>query len=457
MIRDQSYAVEPINAVRTHPKNAKRGDLEAIEASIAASGFYGSILVQRTTGLIIVGNHRWRAMHSRGALEIPVTRVECTDVEAERMAAADNRTSDLGGYDSKALVEQLERIAAGSPAGLAGTGYSGEDFAALEAELKALAASNVAIVDGDTVATGGPQEDDEDLESLQVPSDPITKRGDLWLLGEHRVLCGDSFNAVDRKILFRGELADLVLMDPPYAIYGSSTGIGADIADDKMVRPFFEQLFRAARAGLREFGHLYVCCDWRSWSAIWDSARQAQITGKNCIVWDKGGGGLGSMYANCYELIGFFARLPAATAMRSTTRRGQRTVMQPNIARFNRVSGKEREHNAAKPVALFEWLIGNSSDPGELVADYFLGSGTTVVAAEKTKRRCYGFEIEPKIMDVVVARWERLTGGRARRVPAEEMASMRKSVAPPPIEEKDQATVDDAPPVAHLEVVGGSP
>lgn len=427
MIRNKRYAEVGIDTIQAHPKNARRGDLEAIEASIATNGFYGAVVVQDSSGRIMVGNHRWRAARARGMRTIPVIFVDCADIEAERIAVADNRVGDLGSYDQTALLEQLERIAE-QEGSLAGTGYSEEDFAAIEAEMAELAGA----ADADEESTDDGASQDDDLDSLNVPSEPITKAGDLWLLGDHKLLCGDCFDAANRKIVFRGELADLVVTDPPYAIFGSSTGIGADIADDKMIRPFFERMFWFIAHSVREFAHIYTCCDWRTYATIWNAAKGAGLSPKNCLVWDKNSSGLGSSYANAHEFISFFARLPPPTSMKSTTRRGQRTVLAPNVARHNRVSGTEREHNAAKPVPLLEWLIGNSSDQGELVADFFIGSGSTMVAAERSKRRCYGFEIERKHCDITVARWERVTGQRARRVPAEEVAAARKSVVPEP-------------------------
>lgn len=451
-IREQRYAVEPIHNATPHPKNAKRGDLEAIEASIAVNGFFGAIYVQDSTGLIVVGNHRWRAAVNRGATEIPVIRIVCSDIEAERMAVADNRTAELGTYDQAALLEQLERIAADADGSLAGTGFSDEAFAALEAEVAELVGGDTGGDDGDDAdASGdgdaGGSDADDDLAKLRVPTEPITKRGDLWLLGEHRLLCGDTFDAEDRKRLLGNETIDLVLMDPPFAIYGSSTGIGTDIADDKMIQPFFENLFRIVRASVKEFAHVYTCCDWRSYATLWNTAKLAGLTAKNCIIWDKGSSGLGSNYANTYEMIFYSARLPPPTAMKSTTKRGQRTVYAPNVARYNRVTGAEREHNAAKPVALFEWFIGNSSDAGDLVVDFFGGSGTTIIAAEKTKRRACAMEMEPKYCDIIVARWERLTGRRAQRVPSGEAAP----VPPTTRKRKAKAAAEDAPPAPEPE------
>lgn len=428
-LREQTYAVEAIDEVKPHPANSRRGDLEAIEGSMAANGIFGAVYAQvrrdGTKGPVIAGNHRVRAAKNAGATHIPVIRIVCTDIEAERMARADNRTHDLGeGDDPELLLASLQRIADEGDGSLEGTGYTDLDLAALEAE--------VAALDDDEADGGGASEDDdakpdEGDETWHVPEEPITELGDVWILGEHRVMCGDTMRLENRRELFGRETVSLVLTDPPYAIYGSSTGIGADIADDKMVRPFFDALSRMIAKTVKVFGHVYVCCDWRTYAIIFESNKAAKLSPKNCIVWDKGGG-LGSSYANCHEFISFFAKLPPPTAMKSSTQRGQRTVLAPNVMKYNRVVRDEREHNAAKPVGMFEWLIGNSSDVGDLVADFFLGSGTTVIAAEKTGRRCYGFELEPKYCDVIVARWERLTGKKATRVAAKDRAPTSRAL-----------------------------
>jgi DNA modification methylase len=213
-----------------------------------------------------------------------------------------------------------------------------------------------------------------------------------------------------------GEYADLVCTDPPFAIYGSSTGIGADIADDKMVRPFFERVLKQLARVVPDFGHIYVFCDWRSWGAIWDSAKRAQLSPKNLLVWDKGNGGLGGMYANCHELVGFFAKLPPPKSMKSGKEAGERCVFAPNILRYARASGEERNHNASKPVELVRELIRNSSDKGAVVLDLFNGGGTTLIACEREGRRYRGLDIEPREVDKTIRRWEKLTGGRAERV-----------------------------------------
>jgi DNA modification methylase len=243
---------------------------------------------------------------------------------------------------------------------------------------------------------------------------PVARAGDLWLMGEHRLYVGDTFNADDRALLLPGGmLGDCVVTDPPYAIYGSSTGIGADISDDKMVRPFFEAMARALANSVREFAHIYACCDWRSYATLWGGFKEARLSPKNCVVWDKGSAGLGNSYANTHEFVAFFARLPPQKAMQSNARRGQRPVHRPNIFRCNRVTGEERQHNAAKPVALLTFLIENSTDEGELVLDLFAGSGSTLIACQATGRRCAAMEIEPRYADTTVRRWQAFTGLQA--------------------------------------------
>ena len=220
------------------------------------------------------------------------------------------------------------------------------------------------------------------------------------------------------KALTRSKRAHMVLTDPPYAIYGSSTGVGSDIADDAMIRPFFEAMWRLIAGHVVMFAHCYVHCDWRSWASLWDAAKRSGVEPRNMIVWDKGSSGLGNNYANTHELIAFFARLPPQVTVTSHRAAGQRQVLRPNIVRHPRPTGDERLHNAAKPVALLVELIENSTDPGHTVLDPFAGSGPVVIAADIAGRTCWAAEKEATMCDVIVARWSRVTGGTPEREPA---------------------------------------
>lgn len=389
---DLNVVVVPVVDLVPDPENARKHsakNLDAIAGSLRLFGQRRPLVVHGQ--VVIAGNGTLEAAKSLGWTHVAITRTpaDWSVEQARAYALADNRTAELADWDDRILADQLVELDA-----------VGWDVASLGFE-----------------ALNPPTDPEPEQDDVpEPPKEPITRPGDLWVLGEHRVLCGDSFDEQDRARLICQDKIALAAMDPPYAIYGSSTGIGADIADDKMVRPFFENLARVVAGALPTFGHAYFCTDWRSWSALWEGAKRGGLTPKNMLVWDKGGGGMGNMYAQTHELIGFYVKQPPARSMKSNEQTGQRQVLRPNLLRFNRVTGDERQHNAAKPVGLMEELIGNSSDAGDVVLDLFGGSGSTLMAADNLGRRALVMEMEPKYVDVIVARWERHTGQLAERV-----------------------------------------
>jgi len=185
-----------------HPDNPRRGDVEAIRASIRANGFYGALVVQRSSGFILAGNHRFMAAEAEGLDRVPVIYVDAGDDDAKAILVGDNRLSDLAENDPVLLAALLQAIQAGEQ-GLAGTGYSDDDLA----ELLAQAAEGI---DGEDEGLAG-----ED-EVPEPPDGPVSEPGDLWLLGDHRLLCGDSTNPDDVKRLMNDERALLFATDPPY-------------------------------------------------------------------------------------------------------------------------------------------------------------------------------------------------------------------------------------------------
>jgi DNA modification methylase len=355
------------------------------------------------TGEVYAGNMRLRAAEQLGADwrreaygedGVPAVLEALTD-EAKRARAVRDNVSG-GEWQEQELAELIY--------GLNGK-VDLESLAMPPAEIQTLIRQ---------VANSGPEKGNAIPE---LPDVPDTHPGDLYLLGEHRLLCGDTTVDADVATLMGEDLAAMVLTDPPYAIYGSSTGVSSDVADDKMVRPFFEALLRVAVERVDWFGHVYVHCDWRSWPALWDSARRVRmLEPKNLLVWDKGGSGLGSNYANTYELIGYFAKIAEGGTMRLSRPKGQRAVLHPNLMRHPRPEGVERMHNAAKPVGLLQDLVRNSSDLQDIVLDLFAGSGSTLVAAHREHRRCYSMEIDPRWCDVIVARSRAAGVGKTMRV-----------------------------------------
>ena len=225
------------------------------------------------------------------------------------------------------------------------------------------------------------------------PPEPITQPGDIWELDDHLVICADALS-LDLVAVNAGNPVDLILTDPPYAIFGSSTGVASDVADDRMVRPFFQAIARRAALSLPPYGHAYVHCDWRSWAALWEGFRLGGLAMRNMIVWDKGSPGHGHNYMGAHELIAFAQNVPRHTAG-SDSHGAHRPVYSSNILRVPRPRGADRLHNAAKPLALLEPLIASSTDRGDTVGDLFAGSGSVLLAAHNLGRRAVVVDIDP--------------------------------------------------------------
>ena len=410
------------NNPRTHPKR----QLEQLAASILRFGFVNPILV--SGGKIRAGHGRLAAARmieddNPGTFPdgLPVVELDhLSETEARAYLVADNRLAELSGWDEEALeteLRELEAIGSESGDALEGLGFS-------EGELERILSVDIPGQEG---GGGGGAGGLDDLDALEEPDEATAKLGDVWRCGDHVVVCGDSLDDATIRGAIDGKRLALVVTDPPYAIYGSSTGVGADVADDRMVRPFFKKVLKLADRVLEWFGHAYVFCDWRSWPAWHECSRSvATLEVKNVLVWDKKNSGLGSNYANGYELAGFLHRIPPKEHVFKKTATGIRSVHASNVLRFGRTGqgagfeadheDRERFHNAQKPVDLLRELLRNSSDHGQRVFDPFLGSGSTLIAAELEERRCVGIEIEPRRVDVSIARWERLTGRKAELV-----------------------------------------
>lgn len=438
----------PLDALLKAPRNPKLHNQVGITKAINRFGYVDPIVMDERSGHMSAGHGRLESLeklHKAGKKPpgrlkvgpdgkwwVPVLRGISFKNDDEAMAylLAANKLPESGGWD----VEDVALIARqfdDNKISFDGIGFDPAELSAMlpsddKAGQGAGAAAGVSQQPSNTPPATTPPAGPDPLDDYgDPPEKPITQPGDMWELGDHRLLCGDSTDDEQVDRLIGGRRVHMVLTDPPFAIYGSSTGIGADIADDKMVRPFFEKVLRTCFRVVPLFAHVYVNTDWRSWAAMWEAAKRSGLSAKNCIVWDKGSAGLGSNYANCYELVGYFVKLPAAKAMKSSAPTGQRQVHKPNIMRVGRVMGKEREHNAAKPVALLSEFIKNGSDTGQVVLDLFGGSGSTMLAAEKEGRTALLMEVEPKWADVIVKRWERHTGRKAKRVPVGDQRSDR--------------------------------
>jgi len=360
----------PIENLHPDPANARKHNeknLDAIKASLAAYGQRKPIVVQRQGMIVRAGNGTLQAAKALGWKRIAAVIVDEDNSTAAQFAIADNRTAELAEWDNETLATLLD-------------GWDKETREALAFDEE----------DIDELMRGlEPNEVVED-EVPEVPVDPITKPGDLWILGEHRVLCGDSTKNEDVERLMEGEKVDLLLTDPPYGIgYGKRGFSGSHGWTDYGVvewdtqRPakqtIVDALGRAHRAII--WGGNYFC-DYVKPSMGW-------------LVWDKG-------QRN-------FSLADCELAWRSE----QKAARVLTYARAKALQDG-KQHPTQKPVALMAWCLELEAE-SKSIHDPFLGSGTTLIAAEQLGRKCYGMEISPAYCDVIVKRWETLTGKKAVR------------------------------------------
>lgn len=384
----------PLN-FRLHPEQQRA----VVNASVRELGWLKGVIANRQTGHVVDGHERVEDAIARGDATVPVQWVDLTPEEERLALAILDPSSELAVRDDEATLALLAQVET-----------SDDALGALLAQMAEEAGAEPAG------GAGGDGEAEEEVANV-TRAEPVTRRGDRIRLGRHVLYCGDSTVEEDVDALLEGKRPDVMFTDPPYAIYGSSTGIATDITDDKMVRPFFLSILRQGQRVLKSFGHFYICCDWRSYPSWWEVAKGTGLVPKNAIVWDKNGAGLGSNYANTHEWIFFGSSIPMRQQMTQKIT-GLRSVFDANVWRFNRVPSSKadpRLHNAQKPVDMVRRALKNSSDEGGTVLDLFGGSGTTLIAAEEEDRTAFVMEIEPRWCDVIVERWERKTGLKADR------------------------------------------
>lgn len=384
----------PTENLRPYRRNPRRGDIPAIAESLRVNGQYRPIVVNRRTMEVLAGNHTLRAAKEIGWAKIAATFVDCTEEQAKRIALADNRTNDLASYDAEALVELL-----GELPDLDGTGYDQE---ALDALLDQL--------------------DPEPLVEEEVPPlspKPRTRPGDFYRLGDHRLLCGDARDAAAYGRLLGDGHAHVLWTDPPYGVsYQGKTKARLRIENDcgDGLRSLLEDSFNAIDGALVDGAPLYVAAPGGGLLLTFAEAfLAADWELRQTLVWVKDAMVLGrSDYHYRHEQL-----LYGYKSGKGRLGRGGRgwhgTDAETSVFEVERPRAS-REHPTMKPPELIEAALRNSSRRCEIVLDPFAGSGSTLVAAERSGRRAYLIELDPRYCDVIVERYERLTGQRAERI-----------------------------------------
>ena len=367
---------DPANARKHEAKN-----LDAIKGSLARFGQQKPIVVG-SKGVIIAGNGTLAAARSLGWEKIDVVYTDLTGTDATAFAIADNRTSELAEWDAGVLSETLKSLQE-MDFDLGSIGFDADDLAAL-------------------IATPEPPEGLTDPDAVPENVETRCKPGDLWVLGTHRLLCGDSTNVQHVERLMGGEKADMVFTDPPYGIdfqsnHRKKTPQFDRLANDDVILDIGPVLW----AVMADNSAAYICTRWDVYPKWIEQL--ASFSLKNCVVWFKRGGGLGDLknaYSPNHEFI--------IVAHKGTSPlRGKR---RPDVWEIGRDNVSEYAHPTQKPVDLSAFAIDSHSDRDSRVLDLFLGSGSTLIACHKTQRRCFGMEIDPKYCDVILARWEAFTG-----------------------------------------------
>ncbi len=387
--------VVPLESVTLHPRNPRLGSVAAIAESLRRFGQRKPIVVQASTLYVVAGNHLVAAARSLGWTEIAANVQDMDDAEATAYMLADNRTADLGGYDDALLAEILKEQA--GSLNLLGTGYTEDDLAALFRGL-------------DTEPARG----DPDAVPERPPAkDLYVRTGDLWALGPHRLLVGDAQD--DRAVarLAGGRPVDMVWTDPPYGVdYEGGSRKRERIANDALDGPGLQLLISSVLrlAPLRAGGAFYCMTPTGSkFVNFLLGLRAAELDVKQLLVWVKDRYSPGRAdYHTRHEAFAYGWR-PGATH-HFVDDRTQDTVWE--IER----PGRSIHHPTTKPTELVARAIRNSTRPGERVYDPFLGSGTTLIAAEMTGRVCVGMEIKPAFAQVAIERWQAYGGHRATRL-----------------------------------------
>lgn len=387
-----------ISDLSTYHKNPRRGDVDTIAESLKARGQYRPIVVNIGTHAshdyeILAGNHTYLAAKKLGWKTIQATTVDVDDDQAAQIVLADNRLADLGGYDDETLSALLSDVSS-----LDGLGWSQDDVDELAAALE-------------------PERDDSEVEDVEVPDDAPqrVKRGEIWVLGEHRLMCGDSTKPEDMRKLLGGGEADLWLTDPPYnvAIVGKTkkhlTIENDSWANDDEFVEFLRKAFVTALDVLKPGCAFYVWFAQTQAENFLAAADKAGMTIRQTLIWAKSTFSLGRQdYQWKHEpcLYGW----KDGASHRWFSDRKQTTVLE-----FEKPA-RNAEHPTMKPVPLMAYEIRNSSRVGDTVLDSFGGSGSTLMACEQTGRKCVTMELDPHYCDVILKRWEDYTGQKAERI-----------------------------------------
>lgn len=380
--------IEELIPYINNPRNNDEA-VDAVASSIKNFGFKVPIVIDGQNE-IITGHTRYKAAKKLGLKEVPT--IKASDLSSEQVKAfrlADNKVSEIATWDIEALNIELAEISAME----------------LDLDMSDLGFEEIEAIKE--------VEEDEEFDPTP-PEDPISQLGEIYQLGRHRLMVGDSTDKVQVESLMGGELADMLLTDPPYNVaYQGATKDALTIQNDNKSSGefylFLRNAFTAAKAVMKKGGAFYC---WYASSEVvnfHNALIDSEFMVKQELIWNKNQMVLSRQdYHWKHEpcLYGWLA----GDSHNWYSNRKQTTVLDFDKPQRN------AEHPTMKPVKLFDYQIQNSSKPGDIILDLFGGSGTTLIAAEQNKRCAYLMEYDPRYADVIIKRWEELTGNEAVKI-----------------------------------------
>lgn len=364
--------------IKPYGKNPRKNDnaVPYVAESIKQFGFKVPIVIDKNN-VIVAGHTRYKAARKLGFKSVPcIIADDLTDEQIKAFRLADNKVSEKAEWDLDLLDSEIEEI----------FDIDMTDFG-FELESEELEA-------------------EEDEYQGTVPEDPVTQKGDMWKLGEHILLCGDSTCITDVEKLMYEEKADMCFTDPPYGYeYQSNLRKKSKkfdvIENDDKILDFFPSIQLVCN------GFIFICTTWKvldKWIPLFK--KYHDLT--NMIIWNKGGGGIGDLkhtFSTDYEVILCTNNGKEITGKRIGS-----------VWTIKKDSSSEYVHPTQKPIKLSEFAIRNTTERGDIVLDLFGGSGSTLIACEQMDRRCRMMEYDPAYCDVIVDRWEKFTGNKAKLI-----------------------------------------
>lgn len=375
--------IEEIKMYENNPRN-NDGAVEYVANSIKEFGFKVPIVLDKNN-IIVAGHTRYKAAKLLNITEIPcIIADDLSDEQVKAFRLIDNKAAELASWDNDLLNLELENI---------------KD---IDMELFDFQISNIL----DNVV--------DDEYEVELPEDPKTKTGNIYKLGNHYLMCGDSTNTDDVKKLMNNQLADLIVTDPPYNVnYEGKTGDNLKIMNDNMENnqfySFLESAFINLYESIKDGGSIYVFHADTEGLNFRKAMMSSGFKLAECLVWVKNAFVMGRQDYHWKHEPVLYGWKPGASHY-FINDRSQSTVLE-----FDKPIRNE-EHPTMKPIDLIAYLINNSSKKDEIVLDLFGGSGTTMIACEQTNRKAFIMELDPRYCDVIVDRWEKFTNQKAELI-----------------------------------------